>query len=433
MADFLLEWGKNPTLRSILKSLGINAPQSLKRDHSPWNASYCPVAALRTVEGASDLSTLVDQPNGTDRIPALLIDARGVTDEASLRKVYEILRADVPRLSTNAHVAMVSLWPDGVADVRTAAMQRGLEGISRSLAKELGGRGATVNLLRTTNNCSPSALAAPLAFFLSHRCAFITGQAITVKNASTITGNLSGKVCLVTGAAGGIGWATAQRMANEGAKVIVADVPQASERAQKLIAGIVGTEFFAIDVTSPEHRETLFAHITSKFGGVDVLVNNAGITRDKTIGKMPPEFWDKLIAVNLTAIFDLTQGLIDRQLLRNNARVINLSSISGIAGNFGQTNYTAAKAALITYGVKLGEQLESTGSTVNAIAPGFIETEMVRTMPATTRLFARRLTSLNQGGRPDDVAEAINFLAQPTAGGINGQVLRVCGGGFLGA
>jgi 3-oxoacyl-[acyl-carrier protein] reductase len=164
-----------------------------------------------------------------------------------------------------------------------------------------------------------------------------------------------------------------------------------------------------------------------------VLINNAGITRDKTLKNMPEHYWDQVIAINLTAVINLTEDALSMGLISEGGRIISTSSISGIAGNFGQTNYTATKAALIGYSAARSKELKANGITVNAIAPGYIETDMVKTMPLMTRIFAERLTSLAQAGKPEDIAEAMAFLSHPGAQAINGQVLRVCGGSFLGA
>ena len=175
------------------------------------------------------------------------------------------------------------------------------------------------------------------------------------------------------------------------------------------------------------------SEIVAEREGLDVLVNNAGITRDKTLKNMSEQYWDELIAINLAAVTGLTEEALALSLIPDGGRIINTSSISGIAGNFGQTNYTAAKAALIGYAAKRSEELEERRITVNAIAPGYIETEMLNTIPMMTRIFAERLTCLSQAGRPEDIAEAMTFLAYPACQAVNGQVLRVCGGNFLGA
>ena len=360
----------------------------------------------------------------------LLVDARQVKDESGLKHVFQQLKDGTASLSPGGKVVLLSLDPRKLTDVRVKTFQRAIEGISRSLAKELGGKGSTVNLLRVPADATKGQLALPLHFFGSARSAFITGQALTV-DATETTGSLKDKVCVVTGGAGGIGSATVKRLEAEGTQVIIADIPPMAEKAKALESANV--KFFAGDLTKESDADALLAFIKETYGRLDVLVNNAGITRDKTLKNMPENYWDQVIAINLTAVINLTEKALSQGLMPEGGRVINTSSISGIAGNFGQTNYTATKAALITFGETLGAELAPKGITVNAIAPGFIETDMVKTMPFMTRLFAERLTSLAQAGKPTDIAEAVTFLAHPAAQGVTGQVLRVCGGSFLGA
>ncbi|MCF8256407.1 MAG: SDR family oxidoreductase [Flavobacteriales bacterium] len=360
----------------------------------------------------------------------LLVDARHVKDEEGLKAVYGQLKDGATSVRPTGKVVLIALDPKAVTEVRTKSFQRAIEGVMRSLAKELGGKGSTVNLLRVPGDAALEQLALPLHFFGSGRSAFITGQALTV-GPTLAAGDLKDKVCVVTGGAGGIGSATVKRLEAEGCKVIIADMPQMAEKAKALESANV--KFFAGDLTKEQDADALLAFIKEIYGRLDVLVNNAGITRDKTLKNMPEHFWDQVIAINLTAVMQLTEKALVKGLLPDRGRIINTSSISGIAGNFGQTNYTATKAALIAFGEGLGADLKERGITVNAIAPGFIATDMVKTMPFMTRLFAERLTSLAQAGKPTDIAEAVAFLAHPAAQGITGQVLRVCGGSFLGA
>ena len=167
-------------------------------------------------------------------------------------------------------------------------------------------------------------------------------------------------------------------------------------------------------------------------GGVDIVVHNAGVTRDKTLGRMNEERWRQVLGVNLVAVNRVTAALVDG-VLKDDGRLICLSSIAGIAGNVGQTNYAASKAGIIGFVEMMSTQLAGRGVTVNAIAPGFIETRLTAAIPVAIREVARRMNALSQGGQPDDVAQAINFLASPGAQGLTGNVLRVCGGSLVGA
>ncbi|MCB9191551.1 MAG: SDR family oxidoreductase [Flavobacteriales bacterium] len=399
----------------ILGLLGFPPPTALVKTYSPWK------------EG----TTITEN--------ALVVDGRSVKDEVGLKAVFNQLQGGVKNIKVNGKVLVYSIQPELIEDTHYSAYQRSLEGIARSLAKELGGRGTTVNLLKLPPNADLKNYTVPEQFFTSGRSAFITGQAVVLDGEAPKVGDLSDKVCVVTGGAGGIGSATVKRLAAEGATVIIADIPQMEERAKSLLndtstsLSASKVSFMGADLTKPEARKQLLEAIKAKHGRIDVLINNAGITRDKTLKNMPEHYWDQVIDINLSAVIALTEDALELGLIPHGGRIISTSSISGIAGNFGQTNYTATKAAVIGYSASKAKELKAKGITINAIAPGYIETEMVKTMPLITRIFAERLTSLAQAGKPEDIAEAMAFLAHPGAECINGQVLRVCGGSFLGA
>jgi 3-oxoacyl-[acyl-carrier protein] reductase len=248
--------------------------------------------------------------------------------------------------------------------------------------------------------------------------------------------SLRGKVALVTGASRGIGEETATCLAREGAHVVVLDRPGEETTASRLARKLNGS-MLLLDVAAPgaaaELTQFLKAGGPGRSPGVDVLVHNAGLTRDRTLARMPKESWDSVLNVNLNAIVHLTKSLSEATVLNDNGRVVVLSSVGGIAGNAGQTNYAASKAGLIGYVRALAPTLAERGVTVNAVAPGFIETQMTARMPLAIREAARRLSALNQGGQPRDVAEVITFLAMPWSHGMTGNVLRVCGGALIGA
>ena len=167
--------------------------------------------------------------------------------------------------------------------------------------------------------------------------------------------------------------------------------------------------------------------------GLDVLVHNAGVTRDRTIAKMPQERWQELMDINLSSEERINDAILERGLLAGNGRIVCVSSMAGIAGNPGQTNYAASKAGVIGMVQALASPLAAVGVTINAVAPGFIETAMTGAMPLGPREAGRRLNSLRQGGLPVDVAETIAWLASPASTGVNGNVIRVCGQSLLGA
>jgi 3-oxoacyl-[acyl-carrier protein] reductase len=234
-------------------------------------------------------------------------------------------------------------------------------------------------------------------------------------------------VAVITGAGRGIGAATARAYAREGATVIALDRPEDSELLKALCDEIGATPLLC-DVTKPEAADQLRQATP---GGIDILLHNAGITRDKTIKNMSTDEWDLALAVNLGAVVRISEQLSDH--VRDNGRILTLSSIAGIAGNVGQTNYSAAKAGLIGFVKHLGPKLAPRGITVNAVAPGFIETRLTQAIPIATREAARRLSNLSQGGQPEDIAEVLCFLASPNSQGLQGSVWRICGGGFIGA
>jgi 3-oxoacyl-[acyl-carrier protein] reductase len=275
-----------------------------------------------------------------------------------------------------------------------------------------------------------------LRFLLSARSAFITGQALALEAASAALAEsvwvrpLANKVALVTGAARGIGEATVRRLAAEGAHVVCLDRPE-DARATAQVAAANGGSTLDCDVRDRAAPQVIADALRARHGGVDVVVHNAGVTRDKTLQRMSGEQWDEVIDVNLGAVIRIDQALAG--VLRERGRVICVASIAGIAGTVGQTNYAAAKAGLIGYVRKRASLFAPRGVTVNAVAPGLIETRLTAAMPIFVREAGRRLSALAQGGEPLDVAEAITFLASPGAAGINGSVLRVCGGAFLGA
>ncbi len=316
-----------------------------------------------------------------------------------------------------------------------AAAGAALEGFVRSLAKEIGRTGATANLVLVEAGAE-ARLAAVLRFVLSPRSAFVTAQPIVVTSRARggaeppVVRSLERKVAIVTGAARGIGNATARLLAQEGAHVFCLDRP-ADDAATSQLAREIGGTPLLIDMTAPDAPARIASAVAAR-GGADIVVHNAGITRDKTLGRMPSELWDQVLDVNLGAVIRATDELV-RGALKDGGRIVCLSSIAGIAGNVGQTNYAASKAGIIGYVRAMSERLADRGITVNAIAPGFIETRLTAAIPVAIREVARRMSALGQGGLPEDVAQAIVFLATPGAQGITGRTLRVCGGSLVGA
>jgi 3-oxoacyl-[acyl-carrier protein] reductase len=342
-------------------------------------------------------------------------------------------------LAANSRVVVVGTTPDEAGSIDERIAQRALEGFTRSLGKELQ-RGATIGLVYLSAAASPAAsgIESTVRFLLSGKSAYVDGQVFYVGAADSVAPAdwdkpLAGKVALVTGAARGIGAEIARVFARDGAAVVAIDVPQAADALAETAAAVGGTAL-ALDVTADDAVEKIVAHLTEHHGGkADVLVNNAGITRDKLLANMDDARWDSVIAVNLLAPQRLAQGLVENGTIGEGGRIVGLSSMAGIAGNRGQTNYAATKAGMIGMTDAYAEVFGEKGVTINAVAPGFIETKMTDAIPLATREVGRRLNSLFQGGLPVDVAELIAYFASPASNAVTGNTIRVCGQALLGA
>ncbi|MBW2979859.1 beta-ketoacyl-ACP reductase [Candidatus Woesearchaeota archaeon] len=242
--------------------------------------------------------------------------------------------------------------------------------------------------------------------------------------------NLKGKTTLITGSARGIGKTVAMQLAKEGANIIVNDIEPMKEEAEKTVEEIkaLGVEsvFVAGDVSKYESITGMINKIKEKFDKVDILVNNAGITKDRTLKKMAPEEWYPVINVNLNGVYNVTKQVLP--LMPDGGRIINISSICGISGNFGQCNYSATKAALIGFTKSLSKELGRHQITVNAVAPGFIESAMTEKIPLLQRKMLVTLIPLGEMGQMQDIADAVAFLASNRARYISGEVIRVDGG-----
>ena len=360
-----------------------------------------------------------------------MFDASDLQHTDQLKQLREFFQPLLKNLDNSAHLVILGRAPEGLSDPFAASAQRALEGFSRSLAKEL--RNGGVLQLLYVGDGAEEQLEGALRFFLSPKSAYISGQVIRLETCATPvedwTRPLAGRKALVTGAARGIGASIAETLARDGAEVILLDVPQAKADLEALAARL-GARTVTLDICAEDAARQLIEQLPD---GLDILVHNAGITRDKTLANMTPEYWDAVLAVNLNAPQVLTQALLDNGTLHDNARVVLLASISGIAGNRGQTNYAASKAGLIGLAQAWAPLLKERGITINAVAPGFIETQMTAHIPFALREAGRRMSSLGQGGLPQDVAEAVAWLGQPGSGAVSGQALRVCGQSLLGA
>jgi 3-oxoacyl-[acyl-carrier protein] reductase len=426
--------------RRLLRSLGLPAPATLHRYRPgepllPGSVLLAAAPGGRVADVVTKLLTAagvdVTESEPRDRPPmyaALVFDATGITETGGLRSLYDFFHAYLRGLYPNGRVLVLGAPPPG-------AVPHALAGFVRSLAKELS-RGSTAQLVRVVPGAEAN-LESTLRFLLSARSAYVDGQVITVDRAPVVAPAdwdrpLANRVALVTGAAGGIGAACSQVLARDGAQVVCLDRPGAGD-ALAAVANQAGGTAVQLDLATAEAPQRLADYLEGRYGRLDVLVHNAGITRDRTLAKLEPTDWEAVLGLNLSAVERTTEALLAADLVPEGGRVIAVSSVSGIAGNRGQTNYATAKAGLIGLTEHWSAELAPRGITANAVAPGFIETAMTARMPRMQRELARRLNTMAQAGQPVDVAETIAWLASPGSTGVTGQVVRVCGQSLLGA
>ncbi|CAB3698415.1 3-oxoacyl-ACP reductase [Paraburkholderia rhynchosiae] len=376
------------------------------------------------------------------RLAALIFDASGIEDSSQLGPLHAFFHDTLRSLGQCGRIVVLGRPPEGCASPRQWTAQRALEGLTRSLGKEAR-RGITANLVYVEQGAEHR-VEATLRFFLSPRSAYVSGQVVRIAASGSdiaTDGNspvppfdwkqpLAGRRAVVTGAARGIGASIANVLAAEGAHVIGIDIPSARDALEATMRQLNGTSL-AFDIAAPEAPAQIAAALDDQ--GVDIVVHNAGITKDKTIAKMTGAIWQSVIDINLSAQERIDDALLAAGILRDGGRIIGVSSISGIAGNLGQTNYATSKAGVIGRVQSMAPLLRARGITINAVAPGFIETQMTARMPLTIREAGRRMNSLAQGGLPVDVAQTIAWLAHPGSAGISGQVVRVCGQSLIGA
>ncbi|SNT69530.1 3-oxoacyl-ACP reductase [Psychrobacter sp. LV10R520-6] len=372
---------------------------------------------------------------GDDKFKVLLFDASNISNADELKQVYEFFHTVARRVERSGRVIIIGRPPEAIDDIENALAQRALEGFVKSVGKEFK-RGITAQLIYVAEGAEQN-LDSTLRFFTSARSAYVSGQVVRVGKGKTFdvdwTQPLGGKTMLVTGASRGIGEAIARLLAREGAHVICLDVPQQQADLQKVASEISGSALM-LDITNEDAGEEI-ADAAEKRGGLDAVIHNAGVTRDKTLANMDEKKWDMVININLASIAKLNHYMLANDVLKDDARIVCVSSISGIAGNPGQTNYATSKAGVIGLVDATAKQLENNakGMTINAVAPGFIETQMTEAIPFAIREAGRRMNSMSQGGLPVDVAETIAWFASPASGGLNGNTIRVCGQSLLGA
>ena len=238
------------------------------------------------------------------------------------------------------------------------------------------------------------------------------------------------QVAVITGSARGIGKAIAEKLARQGFKIVICDI--VTDQVKSTVKEIeqLGTDAIGVkvDVTRADEVENLFQETIKAFGRADVLVNNAGITRDGLLIRMSESDWDAVIAVNLKGTFNCTKAAARIMMKQRRGKIINISSVVGVMGNVGQANYSASKGGVISLTKSAAKELAPRGVTVNAVAPGYIETEMTKVLPDEVKESFLKLIPLKRPGSPDDVAEVVAFLASPASDYITGQVIHIDGG-----
>lgn len=445
MSDRYQSFSASPIGKLVVKNLGLPAPTRLER----WTEGAPTVDGTVVLGGhgrlTEALATTLDGLGVThvaagadgERYKALVFDATGLTSAEQLVALQQFFTPLMRSLERCARVVVLGTVPDQTGDAGERIAQRALEGFTRSLGKEIG-QGSTVNLVYVAPGAE-QALGSTLAFYLSPKSAYVSGQVVRVGATGTTEAEpvtdparpLTGKVAIVTGASRGIGEQIARVLHRDGATVLGIDVPQAASELQALMKELDG-DHLTLDITGKDSPQRIAQHVKQRFGVVHAVVHNAGITRDKKLANMAEDRWSSVIAVNLTAPERISRELLEQGLVADNGRIVGVSSIAGIAGNLGQTNYATSKAGVIGLVDSLAGELTA-GITINAVAPGFIITQMTAAVPFATREVGQRLNAMSQGGLPVDVAETIAWYLSPGSTAVNGNVVRVCGQMMLGA
>lgn len=463
MSDHYQAFAKSPIGKFVIKNLGLPSPIQLERFESAtpvvkgavlfgaapkghFTSEIAQVlsnihantyagnnAELQQAAAKSGLNVgAFNEGDKESKFKAVVFDASGIQNSEQLQELHKFFNPIARQIATSGRVIVIGLTPETAPTIKQAIAQRALEGFVKSVGKEFK-KGIAADLILVDADAAQN-LESALRFAISPRSAYVSGQVIRVSKGDLVDVDwakpLAGKTALVTGASRGIGEAIAHVLARDGAHVICLDVPPQQTDLDR-VAGEIGGSTLAIDITAADAGEKIKA-AAAQHGGLDIIVHNAGITRDKTLANMKQEMWDLVININLSAAERINDYLLSNDGLNANGRIVCVSSISGIAGNLGQTNYAASKAGVIGL-VKFTAPVLKNGITINAVAPGFIETQMTAAIPFAIREAGRRMNSMSQGGLPVDVAETIALFASSASTGLNGNIVRVCGQSLLGA
>lgn len=426
--------------------LGVPQGYPLRRYKQGEPLLHGPVVVGGNGRLIEQLTTLLEGPykllkaEADTKRAGIVFDATSLSKPEELEQLHSFFHPQLKKVLDNARIVVIGTTPELIDDADARITARSLEGFTRSLAKEMR-KSATVQLVYVDPSIDGSNIdkvESTVRFLLSGKSAYVDAQVIRITPADVVLPKdwdkpLDGRLAVVTGAARGIGATIAETLARDGAKVICVDIPQAGEGLADTANKVKGTAL-PLDVTDPKAAEEIIKHAQDRYGRkIDVIVHNAGVTRDKLLVNMDEGRWNMVQNINLVAPVRITEALLEADAFAENPSIIGVSSMAGIAGNRGQTNYATTKAGVVGFVDALAEKIAALGGSINAVAPGFIETDMTAAMPFGPREVGRRLNSLNQGGRPIDVAEAVAYFSAPSSTAVNGNTVRVCGQNLLGA